>query len=77
MGTMITVRKTVLDNHRQYTYEFTDKEEAEVKLTHFKRYKQLVKKKYPGSRFKLETITEDNKYIIIVEVWIYPQSLLN
>lgn len=74
---MITVRKTVLDNHRKYIYEFSNKEEAETKLEHFKRYKKLVKKKYPGSRFNIVTETLENTYKITVEVWIYPQSSLN
>lgn len=77
MNKQETFDASILTNHKIYRFEYDDVDEAIKKINIFRRYKKLFLSNHPTFKFTIDLKTSDNKAILTVETWIFPQLLNN
>lgn len=77
MKELLIEQKSILQNHKSFTYIFTDIDEAIEKINLFRRYRKMVLRKHKNFKFTIDIDIKSDKQKITVEVWTYPKSLEN
>lgn len=71
------VRNLLLENHKEYIYEYDTIDEALEHVELFERYRRAFLKKRPNAKFKIVADFTTDKKLVTVETWIFPRSLQN